>query len=83
MPNACKKINDFDGEIIVTYDTHQSDYMNTLEGKNLPVSHCIKGTDGWNLNKCVESALRGKKYTEIEKPTFGSLELPKLSIKLI
>ena len=33
--------------IIATRDTHTEDYMNTLEGKNLPVKHCVKGTDGW------------------------------------
>ena len=48
VDNVVKKIEGFDGDIIVTYDTHPENYMETQEGKNLPVPHCIKGTDGWN-----------------------------------
>lgn len=70
------KINTFDGDIIVTYDTHTPDYMNTREGKYLPVPHCIKDTEGWELNGSVKASLEGKDYKSIEKPTFGSVELP-------
>ena len=70
------KIKGFDGEIIVTYDTHFEDYMETSEGKNLPVPHCIKDTDGWQLNNEVQKALEGKDYTVVEKITFGSVDLP-------
>ena len=73
---AVKKIRDFDGDIIVTYDTHRENYMDTREGKNLPVPHCIKGRDGWALNEEIQAAVDGKGYHEIEKPTFGSTELP-------
>ena len=76
VPNVVKKIKSFDGEIIVTYDTHFENYMETSEGKNLPVPHCIKGTDGWRLDKDVQYVLRGREYTEVEKPTFGSVNLP-------
>ncbi len=76
VPNVVDKINSFDGEIIVTYDTHFENYMETSEGKNLPVPHCIKGTDGWVLDKDVQKALNNKSYTEVEKPTFGSVKLP-------
>ncbi len=75
---ACQKIKDFDGEIFVTFDTHFEDYMKTAEGKKLPVEHCIKGTDGWQLNDKIQKALSGKKYTAVEKLTFGSVELPDL-----
>lgn len=78
VPKVAEKIKDFEGEIIVTYDTHSDNYMETAEGNKLPVSHCIKGTDGWKLDKNVLKALEGRKYTEIEKPTFGSVNLPKL-----
>lgn len=78
VPNVVKKINEFDGEIFVTYDTHFENYMETNEGKNLPVPHCIKGTDGWKLNDEVAAALSGKEYTEVEKITFGSVKLPEL-----
>lgn len=46
VENAAKKIEEFDGEIFVTYDTHFENYMNTAEGAKLPVPHCIKGTAG-------------------------------------
>ena len=78
VPNVVKKINEFDGEIFVTYDTHFDNYIETNEGKNLPVPHCIKGTDGWKLNDEVAAALNGKEYTEVEKITFGSVKLPEL-----
>lgn len=66
------------GVIFVTYDTHTEDYMNTSEGKHLPVPHCIKGTAGWALHPTVAAALEGVTYTAVEKPTFGSVELPTL-----
>lgn len=65
-------------KIFVTYDTHQENYMSTNEGKHLPVPHCIKGTDGYELNPEVKAALANKSGAEIryiEKPTFGSLDL--------
>ena len=76
VDNVVKKIETFDGDIIVTYDTHPENYMETQEGKNLPVPHCIKGTDGWKLDEKVQAAVDKKEYTTIEKPTFGSTELP-------
>ena len=78
VPNVVKKIKDFDGEIFVTFDTHYENYMNTSEGKKLPVPHCVKGTDGWCLDENIQSALNGKNYTSVEKLTFGSVDLPKL-----
>lgn len=78
VPRVVDKINSFDGEIIVTYDTHSDNYMETSEGKKLPVPHCIKGTDGWALERAVNTALNGKSFTALEKPTFGSVELPKV-----
>ena len=74
--NVVSKIKNFEGDIIVTYDTHPENYMETQEGKNLPVPHCIKGTDGWELDEKVQSALATLSYKAIEKPTFGSTELP-------
>lgn len=68
-------IQNFDGDIIVTYDTHHENYMNTQEGRFLPVPHCIKGTPGWELADTITKALSHKKYHAIEKPTFGSVEL--------
>ena len=76
VDNVVAKIDGFDGDIIVTYDTHTDAYMTTQEGKNLPVPHCIKGTPGWELNARVQAALDGREYAVIEKPTFGSTALP-------
>lgn len=78
VPYTAKKIREFGGEIFVTYDTHFADYMDTAEGRKLPVPHCIKGTEGWKLNPEIEAALEGKGYTAVEKNTFGSTKLPSL-----
>ncbi len=58
-------------DIIFTRDTHADNYMDTQEGKNLPVPHCIKGTDGW---KIVDGLAKAQDKI-IDKPTFGSVEL--------
>ncbi len=75
---AAQKIKNFGGEIFVTYDTHGEDYLDTAEGKKLPVAHCIKDTHGWHLNGEIAAALEGKKYTEVIKYTFGSKDLPQI-----
>jgi nicotinamidase-related amidase len=76
VPAVAKKISEFEGDIFVTYDTHFENYMDTEEGKKLPVPHCVKGTEGWELNDEVRKALAGKDFTSVEKNTFGSVELP-------
>lgn len=76
VPAVVEKIRTFDGEIFATLDTHFPDYLNTAEGRKLPVAHCIKGTDGWRLNDAVAEALEEKQYTAVEKNTFGSVDLP-------
>ena len=75
VENVVNRIKGHDGDIFVTYDTHSENYMDSAEGKKLPVPHCIKGTDGWKLDARVQAALEGREYTEVEKPTFGSVEL--------
>ena len=78
IDNSVNKIESFDGEIFITYDTHFPDYLSTSEGKKLPVEHCVKGTKGWELNEQITDALKSKKWTAVEKPTFGSTLLPKM-----
>lgn len=78
VDNVADKIKNTDRDIIVTYDTHFQDYMNTQEGKNLPVEHCIKGTRGWQINDKIEKALAGKNVRRVEKPSFGSMALPEI-----
>lgn len=73
VPNVINKIKNFDGEIVFTKDTHSSIYLDTQEGKNLPVIHCIKGTSGWELDANILPLAADKRI--FEKPTFGSLEL--------
>lgn len=74
VPNVVEKLKHFDGQTIFTRDTHGADYMDTQEGMKLPVKHCIKDTDGWQI--CDELA----PYTQlvIDKVTFGSVELPQI-----
>ncbi|WP_446897351.1 cysteine hydrolase family protein [Clostridium sp. LBM24168] len=61
-------------EVVFTLDTHDEGYLNTQEGKNLPVKHCIKSTKGWNLYGKVYD-LSDDTVKSFEKVTFGSLEL--------
>ena len=61
------------GDVIATRDTHPENYLETQEGRNLPVVHCVKGTTGWELHPKIAAAL--KDAVVIDKPTFGSKEL--------
>lgn len=76
IDKVVRRIEEFEGYIYVTMDTHMGDYMETLDGKKLPVPHCIKLTHGWLLNEKVRVALSKKKDVKIiEKPSFGSAQL--------
>lgn len=66
--------------IIATLDTHTADYMNTSEGKKLPVPHCIAGTDGWKIRTEIMDAMGDAVL--VEKPTFGSVRLPQVVAEL-
>ena len=61
--------------IVFTQDTHALNYLNTPEGKALPIEHCIKDTKGWEINKDIEKAalISDSHLSWFEKPTFGSL----------
>ena len=79
VPNVAEKIRAFDGDgILVTYDTHYENYMDTLEGKKLPVVHCVEGTPGHALDGEIQKALEGKEYIAVLKNTFGSFEVPRI-----
>lgn len=74
VPQVVKKIEEYrksGDEIVFTLDTHFDNYMNTMEGRKLPVFHCIKGTPGWELITELKE-IPGKRF---EKHTFGSQEL--------
>ncbi len=77
VPAVCREIRSVSYDTIVaTLDTHYENYLETLEGKNLPVVHCVKDSEGWQINKDVQQALDEvgcQKY--FIKETFGSLQL--------
>jgi len=79
VPAVAEKIRAFRGDaLLVTLDTHGADYLQTLEGKKLPVPHCIKGTPGHALHSEIQAALSGKPHTLVEKNTFGSFDVARL-----
>ncbi|MBO4983408.1 MAG: cysteine hydrolase [Clostridia bacterium] len=72
VPYVKEVIEGFDGKVFFTRDTHFENYMESQEGKNLPVPHCIKGTYGWKIRKELDTL----RTTEpIDKLTFGSSDL--------
>jgi len=71
-----KVVEDGSAELVFTMDTHGKDYLNTQEGKKLPVEHCIKGTQGWEISPELGEFV-AKAKAVVEKPTFGSMELIK------
>ena len=62
--------------LIFTMDTHGADYLQTQEGRKLPVEHCIRGTAGWQIVDALQPFVRGAQI--VEKPAFGSTDLPAL-----
>lgn len=61
------------GDLFATRDTHPENYLETQEGRRLPVPHCVRGTPGWQLDPRVQAALGGGRI--FDKPCFGSVEL--------
>lgn len=72
VDRVTEKIRSFDGEVIFTRDTHPEEYLDTQEGKNLPVVHCVAGSEGWQIR---EGLTEIRPCQVIDKPTFGSAEL--------
>ena len=75
LKNVVKKVNEFDGEVVYTLDTHYEDYISTNEGKNLPIEHCIKGTWGHEIPDELKKTKSFEKAKKFEKNTFASVEL--------
>ena len=75
VPKVADKIKNFHGKVLYTRDTHPKNYLETQEGKNLPVLHCIEHTKGWELAPEIQ-ALCGSE--PVDKPTFGSEALGSL-----
>ena len=72
VPKVAEKIKNFDGKVFYTRDTHDEKYLETQEGKNLLVKHCIRGTDGWKLTPEIDVLCEGD---ILNKSSFGSIEL--------
>lgn len=72
VPNVIDKIKHFDGLVLATQDTHFDNYLNTQEGHNLPVPHCIKGSKGHAIQSEIAELIKSE---PIEKLTFGSKDL--------
>lgn len=75
VPKLEEKIRNFPGRVFFTRDTHEEDYLETQEGKHLPVPHCVRNTSGWEIHPTLE-ALRTTEA--VDKETFGSRELVKV-----
>ena len=78
VPAVKEKVQSFEGDIFVTYDTHFEDYLETAEGKNLPVPHCIYETPGWQLTEALEELMEEIPHYKVQKYSFGSTTLPHL-----
>mgnify|MGYP005788122913 FL=1 len=76
LPAVIEKVREFDGDVIFTRDTHFENYMETQEGRRLPVPHCIKGTAGWELAPELERLRAERNAPVFDKLTFGCKELP-------
>ena len=72
VDKVAEKIRGFEGEVIFTRDTHLPEYLETQEGRRLPVVHCVKDSPGWQIREGLEAI---RPCTVIDKPTFGSTEL--------
>ena len=74
VSNVKKKIEEWEGKVIFTRDTHQENYLDTQEGINLPIMHCIENTEGWQISKLLDT---NKAIEIFNKNTFGSIDLGK------
>lgn len=72
VPRVAEKVSCFDGKVFFTRDTHGTDYCNTQEGRILPVPHCIRDTEGWNIHADLAAYC---KDAPVDKNAFGSVEL--------
>ncbi len=73
VDGTVNEILSFDGDVFATRDTHGEDYLTTPEGQKLPVTHCVKNTDGWQIQKDISLALEKRNAILLDKPTFGYL----------
>lgn len=72
LPKVAEKVKNFPGRVLFTRDTHEENYLESREGKALPVPHCIRGSRGWEICPELETL---RKEEPVDKPTFGSTGL--------
>ena len=72
LPYVKERIEQFEGRVLFTRDSHGEDYLSTEEGRHLPVPHCIRGSAGWQIHPSLADLC---KEAPVDKPTFGSMEL--------
>ena len=72
LPKVAEKVKNFPGRVLFTRDTHEENYLESREGKALPVPHCIRGTWGWEICPELETL---RKEEPVDKCTFGSTGL--------
>lgn len=75
LPKVVEKIKNFTGTVVYTRDTHEENYLETLEGKNLPVVHCIRETQGWQLQEEIQKLQADNRSLIFDKDTFGSIQM--------
>lgn len=76
IPYIATKLEEYQNEVVIfTKDTHEQDYLESQEGKYLPVPHCIRGTEGWEINPALMDVVQDNTRM-LEKQTFGSDFLP-------
>lgn len=75
VPKIVEKIQNFDGTVIYTRDTHDENYLSTQEGKKLPVVHCVKDTNGWHLVEPIRELAIKYSSKIFDKQAFGCPEL--------
>lgn len=76
VPAAAEKVQAAIREgvtVVFTQDTHGPDYLQTQEGRNLPVPHCLRGSEGWEIVSALRDYVPG--HQVFEKPAFGSMTL--------
>ena len=78
VEKVAEKIRSFSGRVIFTRDTHETNYMETQEGRNLPVPHCIRGTAGWEICDALQPFVT---EAPVDKPTFGSAALGEMLLE--
>lgn len=82
LPRLIKKARGFDGIVFMTRDTHGPDYLQTQEGRMLPVLHCIKDTEGWQFPPELDVLRESRNAVVYEKPCFGSSRLVEELVQL-